>query len=287
MRHPATLAKLLQALLADGSVPLSQLSLSMKRSLATQFETGILQVERAGAGSRVVVKNKEVLSAFAAKLFPSGLALPDTVGLSRADAISHYRDAKVAATAMAEPVLLRAFNNAVLTRNSTVFPVAKLSDEYGVAGFLLQKPPFWGYTGRIAVVENLDSFISFERMTVPSDIAIYAGGKISGRMLSWLASAEMGKCELLHCGDYDPVGIAEYLRLKETCGDRVKLFIPANIEELFRRFGKRELLEDSEAVLRRLRSTKDPDALRIIALMNTYNTGLEQEILLTKLSTHL
>ena len=37
---------------------------------------------------------------------------------------------------------------------------------------------------------------------------------------------------------------------------------------------------DSEPVLRRLRATKDQDALRIIELMNACNTGLEQEILL-------
>lgn len=280
MRHSAGLAKLLQTLLTDGAVPLSQISAAIKRSLATQFESGILQIERAGAGSRVVVKNKEVLSAFAAQLFPSGLALPDTAGLSRSDAIGHYRDAKVSATAMAEPVLLRAFNNAVLTRNGAVFPIAKLSDEYGVASFLLQEPPIWGYSGTLAIVENLESFLCFEKMNIAADVAVYAGGKMSGRMLAWFASANMGKCELLHCGDYDPVGIAEYLRLKEACGNRAKLFIPQNLEELFKKFGKRELLEDSEAVLRRLRSTTDPDALRVIALMNIYNTGLEQEILL-------
>jgi len=281
MRHPTTLAKLLQTLLAEGAVPLSLVSPGVKRSLETQFAAGILQVERSGAGSRVVVKNKEVLSAFANQLFPSGLALPETSGLSRTDAISHYRDAKASASAFAEPVLIRAFNNATFTRNGVTFPAGQLSKDYGVASFLLQEVPFWSYSGMLAVVENLESFLCFEKMNIAADVAVYASGKMSGRMLAWLASAEMSKCELLHCGDYDPVGIAEYLRLKEAC-DRARLFIPENIEELFKKFGKRELLEDSEATLRRLRSTKDPDALRIITLMNTYNIGLEQEILISQ-----
>jgi len=280
MKHPASLAKLLQTLLAEGTVPLSQVSPGLKCSLEAQFAAGILQVERSGAGSRVVVKNKEVLSAFANQLFPSGLDLPETSELSRTDAISYYRDAKVSAAAIGEPVLLRAVNDVVLTANNAVFPAGKLTKEYGVASFLLREPPFWGYSGTLAVVENLESFLCFEKMKAPADIAIYAGGKMSGKMLAWLASVEMNKCELLHCGDYDPVGIAEYLRLKEACGDRAKLFIPENIEELFKKFGKRKLLEDSEAILRRLRLTRDPDALRIVGLMNTYNTGLEQEILL-------
>lgn len=282
MTYPASLAKLLQTLLSEGTVPLSQISPGLKRSLEGQFAAGILQVERSGAGSRVVVKNREVLAAFADQIFPTGLDLPGTDGLSRSEAVSYYRDAKMAVTALAEPVLLRAFNEATFTRDSAVFPAGKLTKEYGVASFLLQDAPFWGYSGSIAIVENMDSFLCFEKMKVPADIAIYAGGKISGKILDWLASAEMNKCELLHCGDYDPVGVAEYLRLKETCGDRAKLFIPENLEELFKKFGKRKLLVNSEAILRRLRLTKDPEALRIIALMNTYNAGLEQEILLEK-----
>ena len=161
-----------------------------------------------------------------------------------------------------------------------MLPAAELSAKYGVAAFLLREAPFWGCGGTVAIVENLEPFLCFEKMNVAADAAVHAGGKMSGRMLAWFASAEMSKCSFLHCGDYDPVGIDEYLRLKEACGARVKLHIPANIEDLFKKYGKRELLTDSEAVLRRLRAAKDPDALRIIEQMNAFNTGLEQEILL-------
>ena len=176
--------------------------------------------------------------------------------------------------------MIRAFNNMVFERKGKTLPAATLTGEYGAAAFLLKEPPFWGCGGTLAVVENLEPFLCFEKMRVAADAAVYAGGRMSARMLAWFASAEMSGCSFVHCGDYDPVGIDEYLRLKEACGARVKLHIPANIEDLFKKYGKRELLMDSEAVLRRLRATKDPDALRIIELMNACNTGLEQEILL-------
>lgn len=279
MKYPATIAKLLKTLLTEGAAPLSMFSASAKVSLSSQFAADILRIERSRAGSRVVVRNKAVLKIFAAQLFPSGLEIAPA-GMSRATAVGHYRDAKAAGTTVAEPVLVRAFNKAVFERNGEVFPAAEFSLKYGVASFLLEESPFWGYGGTLAIVENLEPFLCFEKMDVAIDAAIYSGGKMSGRMITWFASPEMAKCGFLHCGDYDPVGIDEYLRLKVACGARVKLHIPANIEYLFKKFGKRGLLSASEAVLRRLRSTKDPDALRIIELMNTCNAGLEQEILL-------
>lgn len=279
MRRPA-LAKLLGTLLTEGSAPLSVFSAAARAALSPQFAAGILREERFGAGTRVVVRNKAVLEAFAAQLFPSGLDIAPAGDMSRATAVGYYRDAKAAGTTVAEPVLIRAFNNMKFERNGETLPAAALSMKYGVASFLLSEPPFWGCSGRLAIVENLESFLCFEKLKTAVDAAVYAGGKMSGRMIAWFASAEMSKCGFLHCGDYDPVGIDEYLRLKEICGARVKLHIPENIEALFKKYGKRELLTDSETVLRRLRATKDPDALRIIEQMNACNTGLEQETLL-------
>lgn len=274
------LSKLLGTLLTEGSAPLSLFSASARAALSPQFAAGILQEERFGAGTRVVVHNKAVLEAFAAQLFPSGLNIAPAGDTPRATAVGYYRDAKAAGTTVAEPVLVRAFNNMVFERKGEALPASSLTGKYGVAAFLLKEPPFWGYSGTLAIVENLEPFLYFERMKIAADAAVYAGGKMSGRMLAWFASTEMSKCSFLHCGDYDPVGIDEYLRLKAACGTRVKLHIPANIEDLFEKYGKRELLIDSEAVLRRLRATKDPDALRIIEKMNACNAGLEQEILL-------
>ena len=279
MKYPAAVAKLLRTLLAEGSAPLSLFSGSAKNVLSSQFAAGILQTERGGAGSRVVVRNKAVLEAFALQLFPSGLDLVPA-GMSRAAAVGYYRDAKAAGAAHAELVLIKAFNGAVFERSGEVFPAAELTGKYGVASFVLAEPPFWGYSGTLAIVENLEPFLCFEKMRLAVDAAVYAGGKMSGRLLAWLASAEMAQCNLLHCGDYDPVGIDEYLRLKKTCGARVKLYIPANIDELFKKYGKRELLSDSEPVLRRLRAAEDQDARRILEQMDLSNAGLEQEILL-------
>ena len=54
---------------------------------------------------------------------------------------------------------------------------------------------------------------------------------------------------------------------------------PENIEELFSRFGKSQLLVDSQAILARLRKESDPSVIRAVELMDRYNAGLEQEVL--------
>jgi len=112
-------------------------------------------------------------------------------------------------------------------------------------------------------------------------MALYAGGRLSGRILNWLGSQSMARAQIIHCGDYDPVGLDEYLRLKGACPERAELFLPANLEVLLSRYGKRELLQGSNgAVLARLRKTEDHEVRRLVRLLDRYGVGLEQEILL-------
>lgn len=86
---------------------------------------------------------------------------------------------------------------------------------------------------------------------------------------------------IIHCGDYDPVGLDEYLRLKTACPESAGLYLPANLEDLLFRYGKRELLLGSSGViLVWLRKTEDQEVRRIVELMDQYSVGLEQEVLL-------
>ena len=123
MRRTA-LAKLLDTLLTEGSVPLSLFSASARAALSPQLAAGILQEERSGAGARVVVRNKPVLAAFAAQLFPSGLNTAPKGDTPRATAVGYYRDAKAAGATVAEPVLIRAFNNTVFERKGEALPAS-------------------------------------------------------------------------------------------------------------------------------------------------------------------
>mgnify|MGYP001561285667 CR=1 FL=1 len=117
-------------------------------------------------------------------------------------------------------------------------------------------------------------------MCVAADIALYAAGRLSDLALTWLRSLELSQCRFIHCGDYDPVGLDEFLRLKTSVGDRASLYLPANLKDLIAKYGRHELLRDSEAILKRLRGTSDRAVLQVVSILDEVGCGLEQEALL-------
>ena len=71
----------------------------------------------------------------------------------------------------------------------------------------------------------------------------------------------------------------DYLRLKKTFGS-AELYIPYNIDNLFLKYGKEELIKKNRAIYERIRRVKDSQAKRIIDLMSRHNCGVEHEILI-------
>ena len=144
----------------------------------------------------------------------------------------------------------------------------------------LEEPFTWGFSGTVAVAENLEFFLSFEAAGIKCDLVIYAGGRLSDRIISWLASPLMEACSVLHCGDYDPAGLREYLRLREAMGSRAVLYVPDNMERLLKKYGRAELVRNQAHILPGIRSCAVPEVLNVMDMVERYGLGLEQEVLL-------
>lgn len=276
------LAVRIRELLNGGTIPASSLSMKQRRRLQPLFDSGVLESRRAGAGRRIKVVRRDALEAFSRKLFPSGPACVTSCHdiLPRADGILAHRDAKVASSTWAEPVLLRGFKTAKLTSTQGDLPVAELTALSGLTAIRLHEPFKWGFRGIIAVAENLEFFLSFERTGLQCDLVIYGGGRVSNRVLSWLSNELMADCRVLHCADYDPAGMEEFLRLRKYLGDRAELYVPADFEALLKKYGKAKLVGQQAHILSRIRSCTCPEILEIIGLLEDYGLGLEQEVLL-------
>jgi hypothetical protein len=275
------LADRLAGLLDQGFLPASRLAPRSRRTLQPLFDAGVLEEVRSGGGRRVVVRDRPALERFARSTYPAGLDGAPTAALpARSAAVATVRDAKRARTTDAEPVLLRGFGDACLQRSGELLEVAAWTRRAGLTAVRLDDGSPWGFAGTVAVVENLEVFLYLERLGLACDLALYAGGRLSGRALRWLASPPMGDCCFLHCGDYDPVGLDEYLRLAAACPGRTQLHLPEDLEALLATYGKAELLRASPGVLTRLRRSPDPTVSRVVALLDRYGAGLEQEILL-------
>ena len=314
-------AAILKQLLENGSVPISAVGRGGMNALRGLLDAGALERARVGAGSVIAVRCQEAVEAVARQLYPSGLETGAAGATTppRAAAVAAVRDAKRSRRGAAEPVLLRAFHPASLVkqRGTGILPVAgngrdaratresthtrtgiriekdleacstleldllTLTRSAGVAAVTLTQDVCWRFAGRLGIVENLEVFYHIERIVPTLDAALYAGGRLSERVVEWLAGEAMSATELTHFGDYDPVGLAEYLRLKRACGSRVTLFLPVNLPTLMQRFGKGSLLSGRNAdLLRELRAETDPAVRTVVTLMDETGCGLEQEALL-------
>jgi hypothetical protein len=275
---PDAFARLICKLLAEGRVARSQFSDRSLKALRSLFDAGVLIQERSGGGMAVVLENAAALRSFYKHRYPNAEL---TLGASpRASAVGTFRNAKRTRRTDLEPVLMRALRPLVATRDGLEYDLLATSRLAGSACLMLEAEHFWSLSGRLAIVENLECFLHFEKMSIPVDAILYAAGRLSQLALQWLASEPMSECSFLHFGDYDPVGLDEFLRLKRAVGLRAELHIPDNLRELVTRYGRPELLADSARVLQRLRATSDPSVRQVLGILDETGCGLEQEALL-------
>lgn len=275
---PDAFARLLQRLAQEGRAPRSQFSPRSLRHLQSLFDCGALRQARSCGGLVIEVRDAATLAAFYRKRYPSdGQAI---AGPPRARAVGMLRNAKRVGRTNMEPVLVRAMSSVACTREGVEYDLRAATIQTGAACLLLEEGQFWTLNADIAVVENLECFLHFERMAVSSDIALYASGRLSELVLKWLASPELSHCRFMHCGDFDPVGLDEFTRIKTRVGERARLHIPRNLRHLIATYGRVDLLRDSAAVLHRLRALSDPDVRSVIEILDETGRGLEQEALL-------
>lgn len=275
-----SLAKHLAILSDKSSLPSSSMSKADRRRIQSLFDAGVLAEEKSGAGRRLIVRNQQALQAFVLTMYPSGLEgfkgdLP-----ARSKAVADRRDSKKTIGKNPVTVLVRGFNGCTFEKNGAHLPVAEWTRSAGVAALCLESMRGWKCKGTIGTVENLETFWNIDKLAPFVDLAVYAEGRIGADVLKWLTSIEMIETQILHFPDYDPVGMDEYLRIKNACSERASLYRPEDLEKLFNLYGKAQLLRDSSAVLARLRKSDDSDVRYVVDLMDRCGVGLEQEALL-------
>ncbi len=278
---PDSFARLLHRLAREGHAPRSQFSVRSLKTLQSLFDSGILCQTRRGGGFVVEVRDTETLMAFYRKRYPSGDQ--EIEAPPRARAVGMLRNAKRVGRTNMEPAIVRAVVPAVCTREGVQCDLQQATSQMGAACLLLEEGRFWTLSGDVAIVENLECFLHFEKMRVHADVILYASGRLSTLALKWLASPELSQCRFIHCGDYDPVGLHEFVRIKAVVGPRVSIYVPDSLQTMIAKYGRPELLRDSEAILRGLRNVTDPDVMKIVRMLDETGCGLEQESLLLEI----
>jgi len=274
-----TLARL-QRLQAEGSLARTSCARVFLHALAPLLSAGVIIEERSGAGRRLVVRQPAALAAFIEREFPgAGLAETD---LSRTAGVAQFRNSKIFPSDTPEIVSLRAWSESAVRKNGEPCAAAAATAAHGVFSLLLNQTEEYSLCAPVALVENPAVFAHFERLGMPVQAAIYGHGRISRRLADWLARQTAPRFALVHCPDFDPAGLVEYERLCAGLGERISLFLPPDLEEKFRRFSNRALLQKkhTQGMLATLRRSLRPEVRRVVALIDEHNAGLEQEALL-------
>ena len=273
------LANRLQQLLAEDQLISSALSRSMRARLEPLFFTEALTERKAGAGKHVVLRDREAVNRWIEATYPSGLTGTAEDLPPRAEGVANYRDSKAGRPLVVRPAFMRGFGNTSLSRAGGRLPLAELTRTHDLAGVLVDPADPWHLDGVLALVENLELFLHIEKVIEGIDAALWTAGRFDRRVLNWIAS--MPSVRVLHVGDYDPVGLDEFLRVRTALPDgRASLFVPRDFEERLVKYGKVDLLLRSVAVLERARRDGPDEVQEVLAVMDRHGKALEQEALL-------
>jgi hypothetical protein len=275
----SSFAKVLKTLDEEGRIALSRVSKTNRKELSTLIETGIVVEKHVGAGKSLVVTNSDALENNIKAIFPHGLDAAIEGTDNRADAVAVHRNSKKAKVKNCfEFILFRVLSQNIQTLllNDQVLPVSLWCKQAGVAAIKLSDDDTLEINGNLATVENKQVFWEFEKLSLNVDLVVYAEGRISNRFVNALLLDE--DYEFYHLGDYDPVGVDEYHRIKRSFPN-AKMHIPDNIDNLFK-YGKESLLTKNRAIYEKLRFVDDYQVKRIVDLISRNNCGLEHEILL-------
>jgi hypothetical protein len=275
-------------LIADKTLPRSQVSAREFTFMRPLLDGGVLSCERVGRGEVLRVVHEDAFLSWVRRNFPAyenAWSAPE--GAGRAQAVALRRDSKAGGSGVGKSVLhLRALNaTAEVWLDDMTFPVARMTQDHGLAACLIGPDSRLKIEGRVALIENLECFLNPEAFLLNASVVLNSAGRISDRLIACLKKSHLGARPLLHAPDYDPVGLSDYLRLRAGLGPRVELWVPSDLELRFATFGNRGLIASkprNRALLEQLGDSDMPceTSRRVFDLIKETGCGLEQESLL-------
>jgi hypothetical protein len=274
----------LHDLLKTGALAKSACSAKLIKFIAPLLDSGVLSWERSGAGRRLRVQNADALNSFILDQFPFTELEMEAEISRRIVSIGRFRNSKALRGDTPDIVIMRGWSDDALWRGGKPVAVSQATREHRVFSFTVAPDNEYELRASCALVENPAVLLAFERLRINLDIpvAIFAGGRVSNRLLNWLARQSASSFRLHHFPDYDPVGLSEYARIQSRLGNRAALHLPVNLSDSFARLANCDLLRFSATrrLLAKLRGVRIPEIQTVVDLIDRHNAVLEQEALL-------
>lgn len=267
----------LTTLVDRGSVAHSAANPKMLSELVT---LGIVAVKTAGIRRSVVSAKPEQLRKWLDARYPDHGMLPDAAHVREGNIV---RSGGSKAGSSAHGVF--SFQFKWFGKEDDLW--TQMTRTYGVAAVLTDRlvnitlPATWC----LLTIENWEPFFRADYSGAPVPVMVaYLGGNAPGSVLKALKTFSTPPELVLHFGDYDWEGLYIFQRLQKVLS-QARLYIPDNIEALFRQFSKRNLIDKQKR--KALFDEKNRNCLPVIQLIEQHNAGLEQEIVGLPEWTHI
>jgi len=264
IRGTQTLARFLNEL-KSGSVPSSKLGKSDSSAITNLENLGFLTKQKKGSGQIYVLHQSSSYLIWEKNYFPQGTESAAKSGKTRSMAVHTLRDSKM--SQQTSPFIEIRINSSLECEQ-----IGSYFWYYDEFPYILGKS--------VVLIENLRTFLKSSSLFPSYHVAMRYDGIISDEIINVISKSDS---KILIAPDYDPVGLLSYVRIKKILGDRIELFIPDDLEKLFKSYSNRSLLsskpKNRQTLRNLLKGELDEDSLFVIELIQKYNAGLEQEVL--------
>jgi hypothetical protein len=247
------------------AIPESQVPKRVIKSIefGNLIDSGIIKKVGSGRGISYSIMDQNKFQIFIEQYFPNGMLSEEMT--DKNDVAGVFRDSKAKVIPTNPIFFLRGFKNTIL--NAERINLEYYTNKFGV--FAVQSLNI--STDKICIVENLDTFLSVEKLLGKDFIYLHKYGRIGKTSLESIQASE-----ILVFSDYDFVGLNEYLCIKEV-HPHAKFFIPENYEELFKKYSK-TLPEKQNPSIKVMNSQMDEVSLIRDGVLKSQRY-LEQQIL--------
>jgi len=269
-------AKLYFRLKIDGSIASSESkSKKMKNEIERLIDLGIVEESRVNNGKVFRISRQRMFDAEERRIWKNGVEAALEEYDSKSDYAINSNDSKGGGVSY-PTIPMRILNFENVTLDGAPLSNGNTNDHGIFSTEVLESYlPRIKVKGDLVMIENKESFLFADSYFPDSSAIIYYSGRTPKRWREWL---QMNTERIIFAPDYDPVGIEEYLIHSNYLLDRIMLYKPDNLEELFKH-GKSTLYSDQYHVLTRISKESHSDEIEsILDMIRNNKKGVEQEV---------
>lgn len=231
----------------------------------TLVSSKIIEPIQRGKGYIEILKHKS-FNEFYFKKFPN----PNIDVKTEIDNQKKFRDTKATPIAKDRIIFIRGFKD--ITVNNKEISLKEITQEYQLFSTVLKNMK----TKKICFVENLQPFLNAEKLLGKDFVYIHFYGRFPKKDILKNIKCE----EYLHFGDYDSVGLSEYLKASEVYAN-CKLFIPDNFEYLYEEYSKKR--KEKDTIHKNVKISLKKEVINIREQLKNRGNYLEQQIIMDNL----